>query len=294
MNTDYICERKLQQCNPELHRLFKDSVICLQQLLIKYKNIFPMFTDHTSLHSLEVIAFCNTLIGNENLAKMNSHEIYILLMSAYLHDTGMGISMADYAEFSKKIDFGDYFNHHSKDNIPDIIRTFHNEFSGEYIRKYAAIFDIPSEEHIFSIIQVSRGHRKTDLYDEKEYPTNFKVPSGENICLPYLAALIRLADELDVASDRNLQFIYDINNIDGAKDIMEFKKHNAIRAIITNEKTFTMEVDTSDEIIFKEILKLVKKLNQTLNECRDVINNKTPFKITQEEIIIIPIKGNGM
>lgn len=291
MNTDYICEHKLQQYNPELHGLFKDSVFSLQQLLTKYKTIFPTYTDHTSLHSLEVIDFCNTLIGHENLKKMNTHEIYVLLMSAYLHDTGMGITMANYEEFSEKIDFGDYFTNHSKDDVPSIIRDFHNEFSGEYIKKYAPFFDIPTDEHIFAIVQVSRGHRKTDLFDEKEYPTNFKVPSGDNICLPYLAALIRLADELDVTMERNLQFFYDIDKISNAVSQMEFRKHQAIRRLTTDEKTFTMEVDESDEIVFKETMKLVEKLNLTLKECRDVVEKKTPFKITQEEIIVIPIRG---
>lgn len=93
----------------------------------------------------------------------------------------------------EKNDFGDYFDTHDQENIPDIIRDFHQEFSGEYIKKYTEIFDIPSQEHLFAIVQVARGHRKTDLWDTKEYPEEICLPNGNKIHLPYLAALIRLA-----------------------------------------------------------------------------------------------------
>ncbi len=207
MDTNFLCEQKLKRESPKLHSLFSNSVICLQQMLTKYKNIFPTYTDHTVLHSMEVIDFCNKLIGY-NIEKMNADEIYVLLMAAYLHDSGMGISESDYEKFSKNINFGNYFETHTHSTVPDIIRDFHQEFSGEYIKKYAQLLEIPSEEHIFSIVQVSRGHRKIDLWDKTEYPDDYRTDKGTTICLPYLAALIRLADELDIAADRNLQFMY--------------------------------------------------------------------------------------
>ena len=68
---------------------------------------------------------------------MNADEIYTLLTACYFHDVGMGISEKDYREFSPKIDFGQYFDTHSREDIPRIIRDFHNEYSGLFIRKYA-------------------------------------------------------------------------------------------------------------------------------------------------------------
>lgn len=290
MDTNYLCEQKLKKETPELHRLFSDSVFCLQQMLMKYKNIFPTYTDHTALHSMEVIDFCNNLIRG-NIEQMNGDEIYVLLMAAYLHDSGMGISMSDYEKFKQNIHFGNYFEKHLQASIPDIIRDFHQEFSGEYIKKYADFLEIPSEEHIFSIVQVSRGHRKIDLWNEKEYPNEYFVPSGNKICLPYLAALIRLADELDIAADRNLQFMYDIDNIDNEFSKMEFKKHQAIKQLIIKEDAFIMVVDTSEPVVYQEVLKLKDKLNETLSECKAVVEQRTPYQITQSEILIQPYIG---
>ena len=200
-NYDYLLERRLKELSPELHARFSDTVFALQQILSNYQLIFPLFTDHTELHSLNIIEFCNKLIGNQ-INKLNADEIYCILMGCYFHDTGMGISKRDFEEFSKKIDFGDYFLTHDKDNYPEIVRNFHNEYSGLFIKKYAKFFEFPSEEHLFAVIQISRGHRKTNLFDTKEYPVALKVPNGNTICLPYLSALVRLADEIDVTASR--------------------------------------------------------------------------------------------
>ena len=52
--------------------------------------------------------------------------------------------------------------------------------------------------------------------DESEYPAALRVPDGNTVCLPYLAALIRLADEIDVAAARNPTLLYDIESLTDA------------------------------------------------------------------------------
>ena len=178
---EFAMEYRLKQLDPELHRRFTDSVFGLQNILSNYKLIFPEFTDHTELHSLTVIAFCNQLLGDQ-LEKLNPDEIYSLLMGCYFHDTGMGLTRKDYEEFSREIDFGDYFSTHPRDEDPSVtIRNFHNEYSGRFIRKYAHLFEIPSKAHLRAVIQISRGHRKTNLMDEENYPLQLPVPNGNTI-----------------------------------------------------------------------------------------------------------------
>ena len=248
-NYDFSLERRLKELDPSLHSRFVDTVFALQQILSNYQLIFPLFTDHTELHSLNIIEFCNKLIG-EQIDKLNADEIYAILMGCYFHDTGMGVSKNDFAEFSKKIDFGDYFLTHDKDNYPEIIRNFHNEYSGLFIQKYARFFEFPSKEHMFAIIQISRGHRKTNLLDLEEYPVELKVPNGNTICLPYLSALVRLADEIDVTASRNSEAIYDLSKIVEEVHLIEFMKHEAVKGLELKEKEFVMYVSTNDEKIF--------------------------------------------
>lgn len=280
---DYAMERRLHDLSPELHDRFTESVFGLQHILSNYLLIFPTFTDHTELHSLNVIDFCNRIIGNR-IENLNADEIYTLLMGCYFHDTGMGISKKDYYDFSQKIDFGDYFDTHSREQYSDVIRDFHNEFSGLFLKKYSPLFDIPSEEHLRAIIQISRGHRKTDLNDENEYPIALKVPSGNTICFPYLSALIRLADEIDVAAGRNLSFLYDLDSLTDQKDIIEFGKHEAIKEVRVHEDKFVLVVETDDDFVLNNIKKMAGKMQKTVDECRRAVMGRTPYVITQKSI----------
>lgn len=284
-NYDFSLERRLKELDPVLHTRFTDTVFALQQILSNYQLIFPLYTDHTELHSLNIIEFCNKLIGDQ-VDKLNADEIYCILMGCYFHDTGMGVSKNDFDEFSKKIDFGDYFNNHDRNNYPEIVRNFHNEYSGLFIKKYAKFFEFPSEAHTFAIIQISRGHRKTNLLDQEEYPVNLKTPNGNTICLPYLSALVRLADEIDVTASRNSEAIYDLSKIVEEVHLIEFMKHEAVKGLEIREKEFVMYVSTNDEKIYNSLLVLAGKMKKTLDECRNVVNNETHFQITQEDVRI--------
>ena len=99
--SDYLLEKRLLKLDPELHRLFTDAVCVLQQTLMQFQRLFPEYTDHSELHSMNVLNFCNALIGEENIDHLNAHEIYVLLLSCYLHDVGMAVSPKDYEEFRK-------------------------------------------------------------------------------------------------------------------------------------------------------------------------------------------------
>lgn len=282
---DYAMERRLCQLDPALHKRFTDAVFALQFNLSKYQLIFPEYTDHSNLHSMDVINFCNQLIGDQ-IDRMNADELYILLSACYLHDTGMGVTMKDYREFSGYIDFGNYFENHSQRDIPSIIRDFHHEFSAQFIQKYAALFEFPSKEHEWAIQMVARGHRRTDLKDERAYPLALRMPGGNRVCLPYLAALIRLSDEIDVAADRNPILLYDIEALTDEKQIMENKKLKAVRSLLVTEKRFILSVDPVGEDVLRQVKIVADKMQQTLNDCRAAVCGRTPYAITQEEVLI--------
>ena len=285
-NYDYLLERRLKELSLDLHVRFTDTVFSLQHILSNYKLIFPEFTDHTELHSLNVIEFCNKIIGDQ-INKLNADEIYCLLLGCYFHDTGMGISLNDFKEFSKQIDFKDYFLTHDINNYPETIRNFHNEYSGLFIKKYAKFFDFPTEAHLFTIIQISRGHRKTDLKDDKEYPSALPIPGSNNtICVKYLAALIRLADEIDVTAARNSKIIYDISKITGEINIIEFMKHEAVRDLKTTDKEFIMEIKSDDQKVINGLKVVASKMQKTLDDCRSAINESTDYKIKQEKVVV--------
>lgn len=284
----FALEYRLRELDGDLHKRFTDCVFVLQRILSNYKLLFPEYTDHSELHSITVIQFCNTLIGKQ-LNRLNKNEIYVLLAGCYFHDTGMGITKRDFEAFSREIDFGDYFEKHPNATVSEQIRDFHNEYSGRFIRKYAALFEFPSKAHLDAVIQISRGHRKTDLKDESIYPIRLLTPDGDAICLPYLAALLRLADEIDVTADRSSKLLYDLESITDEHQLFEHRRHRAVRDLIISEDAFTLRIDDSDPMILEMIKRMAAKMQQTLDICRDAVNGRTPFEITQRRIVLCPV-----
>ena len=292
VKTDFLLEKRLRQLDADLHRRFTNSVFALQNVLSGYKTLFPDFTDHTELHSLSVIDFCNGLLGAEQIDRMNADEIYTLLMGCYLHDAGMGITRKDYEVFGEELGLSRYVESHPQTKITDIVREFHHEFSGCFIRKYAALFDFPSPEHLFAVVQVSRGHRRTELFDEKEYPAALRVQSGNTVCLPFLAALIRLADEIDVTAARNPVFLYDVDSMQASLDVWHLQLHRATRDLLITPERLTMIVDTENDELYWTLCEIRNKMQMTLDYCREVMKLRTPYCITQMQVDIMR-SGSG-
>lgn len=283
MNCDYLCEKKLADEAPQLHRIFKDSVLVLQKILTSYQSVFPSYTDHSSLHSMQVADFCNRLIA-ENINEMSATECFVLLMACYLHDTGMGIPESELDDYFDSLGL---IPEDSTSEVKEHIRKNHNEFSSIFVKKKSNFFDFPNEEISTAIAEVARGHRNVDLYDDNNYPSEIDAGEFGIIRLPYLAALIRLADEIDIAADRIplLLVDYELVALD-KKCVREHEKHRAIRHLIINKENLIMQVHTDDETLFEEIQILRAKVECTLDYCRRVIEKRTPFVLTQSEILI--------
>lgn len=287
--SDYLLETKLRTENKDLHRRTKDSAVVLQKMLESFLPRFPDFTDHTILHSMDVLEYCNLLLGEKQIERLSAAECYVLIMSCYLHDIGMGINQKNYEELSQKIDFGDYFETHSRDDVETTIRDFHHDYSGLFIRKYADLFDIPCEEMVFAIVQVSRGHRRTDLMDEEEYPV-LTSPDGI-IRTAFLAAIIRLADEIDVGVDRNSELLFDSSKVHGQSGIEAFGTHESIRKVEVGEDALLLYTKPKAPEYRALIRELADKVQITLDYCAEVVSARSDFCISQKNVEIIEIEA---
>ena len=283
-NHDFLLEKRLREEAPDLHRRVTDSVVVLQRTLESFFIWFPDFTDHSTLHSMDVLNFCNQLLSSQGML-LTIPECYALVMSCYLHDIGMGVNRKDYADFAAQLDLVEYRQRKPDADEALTIRDFHNEFSGLFIRKYSALFDIPSEELVFSIVQLSRGHRKTDLYDENEYP-DVETPDGV-IRTAFLSAVLRLADEIDVGADRNPEILFNTSKLTRQVDIDAFGTHESIRTVEVTRDAIILHVRPKESRFVALIEELAGKIQQTLDYCRDVAERRSDLRIMQERIVIV-------
>lgn len=282
MTNDFLMEARLRELDPALHRKYADCVTVMHVALDRYEKNFPTYSDHSMRHSLDVIEFCNKIIGERNIGLMNAQEIFCLLMAIYLHDFGMGIAEKDFNQIIREITGApaDYEN-------KDIIRQYHQELSARLILKYAPLFDIEGDTQIHAISQIARGHRVTNLLDEAEYPTDYETDDGSKLCLPYLAALIRLADEIDIGRDRNPDSVYDFkSNLHYTeKNIIELTKARAVQTVDVEDDAFVIIVDNADDKVYADLMEDKIKIERTLKQCLDAVNGRTKYRIYQDKLI---------
>ena len=127
MGLEHGIERRLSRLSPELHGRYRDCVVISQRMLTRYENYFPDFTDHTVLHTLDILELCNELIGDQ-LEKLSAEDLYVLMMGALFHDVGMGVSLADFEEFRQVLGFPE-----PEDDTARAwaVRDHHQELSGK-------------------------------------------------------------------------------------------------------------------------------------------------------------------
>ena len=232
---------------------------------------------------MDVLDFANHLLGPQ-VEDLSAAECYVLLMACYLHDIGMGVSKKDFDAFIGQMDLRDYRRKNPDADTLRMIRNLHNELSGLFITKYADVFDIPSKEMRFAITQISRGHRKTDLYDEQEYP-DITTPDGV-IRTAYLSAILRLADEIDVGADRNSELRFDTSKLTKQVDIDAFGTHKSIREVLLTEDAVVLCAKPTEPRFAALIEELAGKLQETLDYCRDAAEKRSDLRITQQRVEI--------
>jgi len=294
MDYDFMLERRLKEMNADLAYRYACCMAPFEQMLKKFFSTFPDFTDHTLLHSLNVINITNQMLRAEG-CKLNASEIYIYLMAAMLHDIGMGISANEVESFIDAAGVRAYADAYPEMAKPALIRNFHHDFSAVFVRKYWEILEIPNERYAAAIAEVGRGHRKTDLMDETLYPTDYDLGDGNAANLAVLAAIIRIADELDIASDRNPDLLYDTENMEGMseKSVFEFSRHSAIRPVVFTDNAIEITADTDRDEIAQGVVACANVVKETTQYCVSVLEKRGALRINGAQIHLT-LNGNAV
>ena len=153
-------------------------------ILPKINAYFPTYTDHGVAHSEKVLSIINTLI--KNCDKLTDEELFCLYCSAWLHDIGM---------------VGDVDPRLMTDYYRTKIRDEHHFRSFSIIINEREKFGL-SERQAKIVAWISRAH--SSRFNEWE---KLKEIGGKfNVQLCSIAAVLRLADELDLTAERAGRF----------------------------------------------------------------------------------------
>ncbi len=174
-----------------------------ESILSRIPIAYEYFTPHDINHKARVLKYLNKIIPASFLKCLNEYEIFFLISAVYLHDIGMAPL------------FELYGTNLTEDDL-DNIRKNHHIKTEEYIIRNPGKLCISDEPinldgHATHIIgRICRGHRQEPLEDPDLYDSQFNHHDSI-INIPLLSLLLRIADELDLTSERSPEIL--MNNI---------------------------------------------------------------------------------
>ena len=234
-----------------------------KDILGRIPVFFEEYTLHDISHSENVIKNMWKFIPDKVKENLNAMEIYLLILSACLHDVGMAVSKDEEDEILESEEFQKFRDKHEREvdliekykeegNIRaaefyekqifmDYIREHHHERSYDYImNNYNGEkgLKIDDEDHARLVAKICRAHRLdvTDLEDTSEFDREYSL-GGEFINLQFLAGCLRLGDTLDADSRRAPKILKEFINPRNPTSKEEWEKHLSVPGVgITEEK----------------------------------------------------------
>lgn len=227
----------------EVFELVKDV------LNTRIQYVFPNYTLHNTGHSFRIMEYMSKIVND--VSRLNELEITLLIYSALLHDIGMAVSEDDVnliktdsfpfceVKFSamKKI-----MNGNEDLALQEYVRRIHASLSGKYIvenlKDKLVIPKLINLDFAKELALICQAHTEDYDWIKTNLRTN-EVRGDYSFNAQFIAAVLRLADVLDIDGNRTPYNLYKIISPKGISD-EEWKQHFVISnndKIIINEKT---------------------------------------------------------
>jgi hypothetical protein len=241
---------------------------------MKVKFPSTEYTDHSIDHPQRAIEILNNwLLDKEQKSKLidNEWENFFLHAAVYLHDIGM-------IEHPSLPDPG----FRDPEQKTEYIRKTHHERSHDLIMAIWRQLDIEDEFQAEIIARICLGHRSISLDDPR---IRRKIPyrqTGRLIHLQFLAACVKLADELDLTFERTPFQIYELLPSKSKQTEIEWKKHFSVGGVGPHESyvgTICVWCRCRSAEIHRALKQHEAKVQNILNEINRHISPR--FKYTQ-------------
>jgi hypothetical protein len=286
-------EKKLKELNPNLFGKLNETKEEVKLLLTQYIKNFPDYTDHSINHTEEVFLIVSEVLTYEEIENLNEDEIYILSMASYLHDVGMCIPEEKISEIADTEELLKERELHPEISREKYLRDHHHTLSKKFILEEWESLKIPNEKYAEAIALVSEGHRVVDIGNPEIFKPKFTVKNGRSfVCLPYLAAVLRIADELDITNIRTPRLLTKYYMPENEKSVLEWNKHivNTLRFITENYVEF--EIKCSNHSMLAALEEQFSKIVTVINYCQKVIRNISNTEDRQFHLKLEQLKTN--
>lgn len=267
----------------EVFELVKDV------LNTRIQYVFPNYTLHNTGHSFRIMEYMSKIVND--VSNLNELEITLLIYSALLHDIGMAVSEDDVkliktdsfpfceVKFSamKKI-----MNGNEDLALQEYVRRIHASLSGKYIveslKDKLVIPKLINLDFAKELALICQAHTEDYDWIKANLRTN-EVRGDYSFNAQFIAAVLRLADVLDIDGNRTPYNLYKIISPKGISD-EEWKQHFIISnndKIIINEKTQQKKIvfhgKATNASIHRKILVYIGWVKNELTNATTLVNS---------------------
>jgi len=293
---------------PNIFKVY-DSIKDL--LNTRIPKVFSNYTLHNVDHSFRIMQYMAKLVSNPD--QLDELEITLLIYSALLHDIGMAVSEDRIHDIKKdKYQYSNIkFSSMKKmmknidDNLvlEEYVRKAHATFSASYIRENHidefTIPKLPSLSFSKELALICESHTHDFDFIKRNLST-YEVRGDYHFNSQFIASILRLADILDIDSNRTPYNLYKMINPVGKGD-SEWKQHFVISnndKIHYNPKTQQKRIVFHGKSINASIhRKLLTYINwvetELVNTCNLVANMPPQYQMIYELKPEINIQAEG-
>jgi hypothetical protein len=266
-------------------------------LLAKINETFPDYTVHDIRHSDTVVNILNWLIPLNLKREFNEFEIFFLLAAAYLHDVGM-VNLPELFDetYFKRFLKEETTQINRDDQIREYIRKNHHLRAEKFINGRWKELQIDDIAKALIIGRLCRGHRGNlgdeSLYNCRQMYSSFSKP----INIPLLAAILQIADELDLTYERSPVLIYETFKPKTPISRAEWDKHLSINGVgidPSNPLRIIVSAHCNDQDVHRALKKLEIKIQNMLDQLLNHLHQHSLHinEIPQRISVIIECEG---
>ncbi len=258
----------------------------------RVQHVFPNYTLHNIAHSFRVAEYMSKLVSDYR--KLNELEIALLIYSALLHDIGMAVSEED-IELIKtdrfpfcEIKFSAMKNLTNGDEdiaLQEFVRLIHSSLSAKYItgpiKERFAIPRLPTLDFSNELSMICESHTRDHDWIKANLRVN-EIRGDYAFNSQFIAAVLRLADILDIDSNRTPYGLYKLISPKGISN-EEWQQHFVISnndKILFNEKTNHKKIvfhgKTKNASIHRKILVYIGWVESELEKTTSLVSGMQP------------------
>lgn len=300
------CERNNQ--HEVLALVAKVGTFAVERLKTVIKNM-PEFTLHDDTHIFNMLTIIGKLIPQENMRKLSTPDLFMLIVSVFLHDIGMAPDEKHILAWKNQLPETEYdeelkeerekfarfrltYTHQLADIerleteqefskaqlledyiVTEYIRTTHSIRAREVIAKYWAgeiVYQDTDLTEDLATICFSHNESYTYLLQME----TFRVcGQDEYLCIPFVATVLRLADIIDFDPKRTPSVLFSHLAVKNSVSLSEWKKHQSINAWTISPRKLLFSAQCEHPAIEATILAFCNQIDEELRNGTVILSN---------------------